>query len=166
MQNGIRVNLGATYIDSFIDQNDLKKIPYLTEKFQGVWKVEKKWKSSNVTFDLTGSVIGTLRLPTLGALDPRPSYSPAFHIINIQLTKSWNNIFETYCGIKNLLDFTPSAESIARSFDPFDNGVSFDVEGNALSTQNNPFALTFDPSYVYASNQGIRFFFGLRLKLN
>lgn len=166
VQNGIRVNLGVTYIDSFIDQNDLKKIPYLTEKFQGVWKVEKKWKSSNVTFDLTGSVIGTLRLPTLGALDPRPSYSPAFHIINIQLTKSWNNIFETYCGIKNLLDFTPSAESIARSFDPFDNGVSFDVEGNALSTQNNPFALTFDPSYVYASNQGIRFFFGLRLKLN
>jgi outer membrane receptor for ferrienterochelin and colicins len=35
-----------------------------------------------------------------------------------------------------------------------------------LSTQNNPFALTFDPSYVYASNQGIRFFFGLRWKLN
>ncbi len=166
MQNGIRVNLGATYIDSFIDQNDLKKRPYLTEKFQGVWKLEKKWKSSNLSLDITGSVIGPLLLPTLGPLDPRASYSPAFHIINIQLTKSWNNIFETYCGVKNLLDFTPSAESIARSFDPFDNGVSFDVEGNALSTQNNPFALTFDPSYVYASNQGVRFFFGLRWKLN
>ena len=165
-QNGVRLNLGATYIDSFIDQNDLKKRPYLTEKFQGVWKLEKKWKSSNLTLDLTGSVTGPLRLPILGPLDPRSSYSPAFHIVNIQLTKSWNNIFETYCGIKNLLDFTPSAESIARSFDPFDNGVSFDGEGNALSTQNNPFALTFDPSYVYASNQGVRFFFGLRWKLN
>jgi outer membrane receptor for ferrienterochelin and colicins len=166
IQNGIRVNLGATYIDSFIDQNNLKKRPYLTEKFQGVWKLGKKWKSSNLSLDLTGSVIGPLLLPTLGPLDPRASYSPAFHIVNIQLTKSWNNIFETYCGVKNLLDFTPSAESIARSFDPFDNGVSFDVEGNALSTQNNPFALTFDPSYVYASNQGVRFFFGLRWKLN
>ena len=166
MQNGIRVNLGATYIDSFIDQNDLKKRPYLTEKFQGVWKVEKKWKSSNLSLDLTGSVIGPLLLPTLGPLDPRASYSPAFHIINIQLTKSWSNIFETYCGVKNLLDFTPSVESIARSFDPFDNEVSFDDEGNALSTQSNPFALTFDPSYVYASNQGVRFFFGLRWKLN
>jgi len=166
VQNGVRLNLGATYIDSFIDQKNLKKRPYLTERFQGVWKVEKKWKYSNLTLDLTGSVTGPLRLPTLGLLDPRSSYSPAFHIINIQLTKSWNNIFETYCGIKNLLDFTPSAESIARSFDPFDNGVSFDGEGNALSTQNNPFALTFDPSYVYASNQGVRFFFGLRWKLN
>ena len=166
VQNGVRLNLGATYIDSFIDQKNLKKRPYLTERFQGVWKVEKKWKYSNLTLDLTGSVTGPLRLPTLGLLDPRSSYSPAFHIINIQLTKSWNNIFETYCGIKNLLDFTPSAESIARSFDPFDNGVSFDGEGNALSTQNNPFALTFDPSYVYASNQGVRLFFGLRWKLN
>ena len=166
VQNGVRLNMGATYIDSFIDQKNLKKRPYLTERFQGVWKVEKKWKYSNLTMDLTGSVIGPLRLPTLGPLDPRSSYSPAFHIINIQLTKSWNNIFETYCGIKNLLDFTPSAESIARSFDPFDNGVSFDGEGNALSTQNHPFALTFDPSYVYASNQGVRFFFGLRWKLN
>ena len=166
VQNGVRVNLGATYIDSFREQNDLKKRPYLTEKFQGVWKLEKKWKSSNLTLDLTGSVTGPLRLPILGPLDPRSSYSPDFHIVNIQLTKSWNNIFETYCGIKNLLDFTPSAESIARSFDPFDNGVSFDGEGNALSTQNNPFALTFDPSYVYASNQGVRFFFGLRWKLN
>ena len=166
MQNGIRVNLGATYIDSFIDQNDLKKRPYLTEKFQGVWKLEKKWKSSNLSLDITGSVIGPLLLPTLGPLDPRASYSPTFHIINIQLTKSWNNIFETYCGVKNILDFTPSVESIARSFDPFDKEVSFDVEGNALSTQNNPFALTFDPSYVYASNQGVRFFFGLRWKLN
>jgi len=166
MQKGIRVNLGATYIDSFIDQNDLKKRPYLTEKFQGVWKLEKKWKSSNLSLDITGSVIGPLLLPTLGPLDPRASYSPTFHIINIQLTKSWNNIFETYCGVKNILDFTPSVESIARSFDPFDKEVSFDVEGNALSTQNNPFALTFDPSYVYASNQGVRFFFGLRWKLN
>ena len=165
-QNGVRLNLGATYIDSFIDQKNLKKRPYLTERFQGVWKVEKKWKYYNLTLDLTGSVTGPLRLPTLGPLDPRSSYSPAFHIVNIQLTKSWNNIFETYCGVKNLLDFTPSAESIARSFDPFDNGVSFDSEGNALSTQNNPFALTFDPSYVYASNQGVRFFFGLRWKLN
>ena len=166
VQNGVRLNLGATYIDSFIDQKNLKKRPYLTERFQGVWKVEKKWKYYNLTLDLTGSVTGPLRLPTLGPLDPRSSYSPAFHIVNIQLTKSWNNIFETYCGVKNLLDFTPSAESIARSFDPFDNGVSFDGEGNALSTQNNPFALTFDPSYVYASNQGVRFFFGLRWKLN
>ena len=166
IQNGIRVNLGATYIDSYIENQDLRITPYLTESFQGVWKVEKKWKVSNLTLDITGTSTGPLRLPTLGPLDPRPNYSSTFHILNFQLTKSWNNTFETYGGVKNLLDFTPTAESIARSFDPFDNAVTFNAQGDALSTQNNPFALTFDPSYVYASNQGIRFFFGLRWKLN
>ena len=166
IQNGIRVNLGATYIDSYIEDQDLRITPYLTESFQGVWKVKKKWKVSNLTLDITGTTTGPLKLPTLGPLDPRPNYSSTFHILNFQLTKSWNNAFETYSGIKNLLDFTPSVESIARSFDPFDKAVTFNVQGDALSTQNNPFALTFDPSYVYASNQGIRFFFGLRLKLD
>ena len=166
IQNGIRINLGVTYIDSYIDEGELRTTPYLTESFQGVWKVEKKWKASNLILDITGTSTGPLRLPTLGPLDPRPSYSKTFHILNFQLTKSWNNTFETYGGFKNLLDFTPPEDSISRSFDPFDNGVTFDTEGNALSTQNNPFALTFDPSYVYASNQGIRFFFGLRYNLN
>ena len=34
--------------------------------------------------------------------------------------------------------------------------------GQAIATPNNPYALTFDPSYVYASNQGIRGFIGFR----
>tara|TARA_B100000767_G_scaffold70659_1_gene67273 strand:- start:2068 stop:4311 length:2244 start_codon:yes stop_codon:yes gene_type:complete len=166
IQNGVRVNLGATYVDSYINRQEFRTTPYLTESFQGVWKVEKKWQASNLILDITGTSTGPMRLPVLGSLDPRPTYSKTFHILNFQLTKSWDNTFEIYGGVKNLLDFTPPRDSIARSFDPFDNEVNFDTEGNALSTNNNPFALTFDPSYVYASNQGIRFFFGLRWKLN
>ena len=60
------------------------------------------------------------------------------------------------------LNFTPARNSIARSSDPFDTGVVFNSSGEAISTENNPYALTFDPSYVYASNQGIRGFLGLR----
>ena len=40
-QEGLRVNLGATYIDTFAEENSIKTMPYLTERFQGVWKVEK-----------------------------------------------------------------------------------------------------------------------------
>ena len=87
-------------------------------------------------------------------------------ILNLQLTKSWNNTIESYGGIKNILNFTPPKNSIARAFDPFDRQVNFDDSGSVLATTDNPYALTFDPSYVYASNQGIRFFFGLRWKLN
>ena len=166
IQNGVRVNLGATYIDSYIEEQEFRTTPYLTESFQGVWKIEKKWQASNLILDITGTSTGPMRLPILGPLDPRPSYSSTLNILNFQLTKSWNNTFETYGGVKNLLDQTPPDDSIARSFDPFDKEVTFNNEGNAMSTTNNPFALTFDPSYVYGSNQGIRFFFGLRWKLN
>ena len=165
-QEGLRVNLGATYIDTFAEENSIKTIPYLTERFQGVWKVEKKWITNDIILDFTGTITGALKLPTLSNLDPRPSYSDPFSILNIQLTKIWNNSVESYGGIKNILNFTPPRNSIARSFDPFDRQVAFDSTGNALPTSDNPYALTFDPTYVYTSNQGIRFFFGLRWKYN
>ena len=63
--------------------------------------------------------------------------------------------------MKNILNFTPSDDSIARSFDPFDENVNYDETGSILAP-NNPNALTFDPSYVYTSNQGIRGFLGFR----
>ena len=165
LENGIRFNLGATYIDSYIRKDQEKTEPYLTEKFQGVWKFEKKWNDKNLIFDLTGTTIGPLRLPTLSRLDPRPDYSSTFSIVNIQLTKILKNTFEIYGGVKNIFDFTPPKNSIARSFDPFDKQVVFDNSGNAIQNENNPYALTFDPSYVFASNQGFRFFFGLRYRI-
>ena len=165
LENGIRFNLGATYIDSYIKEDGVKTVPYLTEKFQGVWKFEKKWNDKNLIFDLTGTTIGPLRLPTLSRLDPRPDYSSTFSIVNIQLTKILKNTFEIYGGVKNIFDFTPPKNSIARSFDPFDKQVVFDNSGNAIQNENNPYALTIDPSYVFASNQGFRFFFGLRYRV-
>ena len=165
-QGGVRINLGATYIDTYVEENSIKTMPYLTERFQGVWKVEKKWITNDIILDFTGTITGALKLPTLSNLDPRPSYSDPFSILNIQLTKIWNNSVESYGGIKNILNFTPPRNSIARSFDPFDRQVAFDSNGNALPTSDNPYALTFDSTYVYTSNQGIRFFFGLRWKYN
>lgn len=165
-QNGIRLNLGATFIDSYILENNVKTIPYLTERIRGVWRIEKNWITSNFKLDISGNSTGPLRLPTLGPLDPRPTFSKTFHILNLQLTKSWDNNFESFGGVKNLFNFTPPPNSIARSYDPFDTQVAFDSQGNAISTSNNPYALTFDPSYVFASNQGVRLFFGLRFKYN
>ena len=165
-QNGIRLNLGATFIDSYILENNVKTIPYLTERIRGVWRIEKNWITSNFKLDISGNSTGPLRLPTLGPLDPRPTFSKTFHILNFQLTKSWDNNFESFGGVKNLFNFTPPPNSIARPFDPFDTQVSFDSKGNAIPTLNNPYALTFDSSYVFASNQGIRLFFGLRFKYN
>lgn len=162
-QGGFRINMGMTFIDTNIEEErGTKTRPYLTERFRGVWRVEKKWNPSKLTLDFTGSITGPLKLPTLGELDPRPIYSPSFSIMNIQLTKIWGSGIETYVGVKNILNFTPPSNSIARSFDPFDKQVLFDDQGIAVATANNPYALTFDPSYSFASNQGIRSFFGIR----
>ena len=76
------------------------------------------------------------------------------------------NQLEIYGGIKNLLDFTPDSNSIARPYDPFDQNVVFGNNGQVIPTAENPYALTFDPSYVYASNQGIRGFIGIRYTKN
>jgi outer membrane receptor for ferrienterochelin and colicins len=110
-----------------------------------------------------------MRLPLLSELDPRQEYSPTWSIQNIQFTYSGVKDFEFYGGIKNLLDWTPNRGNpfiIARANDPFDKNVQFDNSGNAIPTADNPYGLTFDPTYVYGPNQGMRGFIGMRYRLN
>lgn len=159
--SGLRIVVGATYIDSSITEDNQTSRPYFTEKFTGNYRASYSVAKDRLKLDLTGSLIGPMKLPLLGPLDPRASESPTIHIMNIQATYKFTNI-ELYGGVKNIFDFKPPANSLARAFDPFDKNVDFDSDGNALATPNNPNALTFDPTYVYYSNQGIRTFLGLR----
>ena len=122
-----------------------------------------EWSRINLLLDYTGTLYGPMRLPLLGDLDNRPEYSPWWSLQNIQVTKGFGKRWEIYGGVKNLVNYRPPANSIARSFDPFDRQVQFDVNGQAIPTADNPNALTFDPSYVFAPNQGIRWFVGVRV---
>jgi outer membrane receptor for ferrienterochelin and colicins len=134
----------------------------LTERFTGVWNIGYTFGNSGFSVDYTGNVYGPMRLPLLGERDNRPAYSPWWSIQNIQITKRLPRGWEIYGGVKNLLNYTPPANSIARPFDPFDKNVQFDSDGQVIPTPDNPNALTFDPAYVFAPNQGIRGFLGLR----
>ena len=159
--NGLKINLGATFIDSKIIQNNETEYPFLTEKFSGNYRISYTIYNPKITFDLSGTVIGPMKLPLLGALDTRDPMSPVINIMNLQATYSHKE-FELYAGIKNIFNFKPAANSIARAFDPFDKDVEFGSNGQVIATPNNPNALSFDPSYVYYSNQGINGFLGLR----
>jgi outer membrane receptor for ferrienterochelin and colicins len=152
--NGLSINFGATLMDVSITENNLKTTQLLTERFSGVWSISYK-TNTNFTFDYTGNIYSPMRLPLLGENDPRAEYSPWFSIQNIQLTKKFTNNWEVYGGVKNLLNFTPAANSINNSENPFEIGID---------TEKNP-ELAFDPSYVYASNQGMRAFVGVRYTL-
>ena len=152
--NGLTINTGATLMEVSVTENNIKKTQLLTEGFSGVWSISYKF-NSNFSIDYTGNVYGPMRLPLLGENDLRNEYSPWFSIQNIQLTQQLKNNWEIYGGVKNLLNFTPAANSINGADNPFDIGID---------TELNP-EKAFDPSYVYASNQGIRAFAGIRLTL-
>ncbi|WP_040280642.1 TonB-dependent receptor [Psychroserpens damuponensis] len=169
LATGIKGSIGATIQDVSQTENDVRTRQILTERFTGTWSLSYKHYPTNITVDYTGNLYGPMRLPLLGDLDPRQEFSPTWSIQNIQFTYDGFENFELYAGIKNLLNWTPNRGNpfiIARANDPFDENVEFDNDGNVLATQDNPFALTFDPSYVYGPNQGIRAFLGLRYSLN
>lgn len=165
LPNGLKFLVGATWQDVSNTENGITSRQILTESITGTWNVSYTFRSLDLTLDYTGNLYGPMRLPTLGELDPRQDFSPTWSIQNIQFTYKGLDKFEFYGGIKNLLDWTPNRGNpfiIARADDPFDQNVQFDPQGNVIATADNPFALTFDPSYVYGPNQGIRGFFGLR----
>ncbi|RZM26345.1 MAG: TonB-dependent receptor [Pedobacter sp.] len=158
LTNGLKFIVGATYQDVATYEDRIKKQQILTEKFSANWAVSYKIKPLHLAIDYTGNLYSPMRLPLLGPLDPRKEYSDTWSIQNIQLTYGGFDKLEFYGGVKNLLNWTPNKGNpfiIARANDPFDKNVEVD----------NPYGLTFDPTYVYGPNQGIRGFFGIRFTI-
>ena len=169
-KNSLRFNGGFSWMNVQTIKTDAtgkkqKERQLLTERWSGTWALSYMFRKSGWSVDYTGNVYGPMLLPLISDTDPRSPESPVWSIQNIQLTKKISGSVEAYGGIKNLLNWTPAKTTpflIARAEDPFDKQVEFDSEGKAVATPSNPNALTFDPNYVYAPNQGIRFFAGLR----
>ncbi|SEF54925.1 TonB-dependent receptor [Flavobacterium urumqiense] len=166
--NGLKIITGASFLNNKNVENGVKETPFLTENFTATWSVSYKIKTIDLNIDYTGNVYGPMKLPLLSTLDPRSPNSPWYSLQNIQLTYSgWKN-FEFYAGIKNILNFLPKQNNpflISRTNDPFDKNVEYNNNGQVLATPENPYGLTFDTTYVYGPNQGIRSFFGLRYNL-
>lgn len=169
LTSGWKMMLGATLMENTLTENGKKNKQLLTENFSATWGITyqiPKWK---LNVDYTGNLYSPMRLPLASDLDPRSPTSPWWSIQNIQFTYVGFKHWEIYGGIKNLLNWTPAKSTsflIARSEDPFDKNVQLDANGQVIPTADNPYGLKFDPSYVYAPNQGIRGFLGVRFKFN
>jgi outer membrane receptor for ferrienterochelin and colicins len=160
--------LGGTFLDVFIKENQQKTQQILTENFSASWTISHKVEKYDLRIDYTGNVFSPMQLPLIGELDPRNEKSPWWSIQNIQVVFYGIKNFEIYGGIKNLFDFLPGKNNpflIARANDPFDKNVKKDSNGNVIASPDNPYALSFDPTYVFAPNQGRRYFAGLRYNL-
>lgn len=164
-RNGLKIIAGATVMENTLTENGITEQQILTEKVTGTWAVSYKIEKAKLSMDYTGNVYGPMRLPLLNDLDPRSPNSPWWSIQNIQLTFDGIKNLQIYGGVKNFLNWTPNKGNpfiIARTNDPFDKEVQFDGNGQAIATAGNPYALTFDPTYVFAPNQGARMFLGVR----
>ncbi len=139
--------------------------PVLTESWSAVWQLSYTIPAWALSIDYTGNCYGPMRLPLISPLDPRPDHSPVWSIQNIQFTRRMQTNLEIFAGVKNLLNWTPARNIpflIARTNDPFDKNLQYGSDGQVVPTAENPYGLSFDPSYIYAPNQGIRVFAGIR----
>ena len=151
LSNSFKVLAGITLMDVFqIDGEGKTQQQLHAPGFSGNFSLSYTLPVSRLSFDLTGRITGPMHLPVVPN-DFRPSLSPWFSIVNLQVTKPINQDLEIYVGIKNLFNFLPQ-DPLLRPFDPFDKNVSI----------NNPNGYTFDTSYNYAPLQGIRALFGVR----
>ncbi|MGB0186483.1 MAG: TonB-dependent receptor [Flavobacteriaceae bacterium] len=168
LSQNFKGGVGLTFQEVSKNENGVTEQQILTEKFSGTWSISYSNIKNSFSIDYTGNLIGPMRLPVLNELDPRKDKSPLWSIQNIQLTFKGLQDIELYAGVKNVLNWTPNRGNpfiIARANDPFDKNVVFDNNGNAVATPDNPYGLTFDPTYIYAPNQGRRLFFGLKYKM-
>ena len=166
---GLKANVGASYFDPITKQDGISFVPLFTEKYSLNWAINYEIPKWFISFDYTGNVTGPMRLPLLSELDPRREYSNPFSIQNVQITFKKIHDLEIYFGVKNLFNWTPNRGNpflIARAEDPFDQNVQFDGNGTALPTADNPYGLTFDPTYAYGPNQGTRLFLGMRYHID
>ncbi|RPE13373.1 TonB-dependent receptor [Chitinophaga lutea] len=152
----LKVLAGVTVMDVYEKDGSTKTRPMLTERFSGTWAVSYSFPKAGLSIDYTGNIYGPMLLP-VQPVDPRPSRSPVWSIQNVQLTKKFGTGWEIYGGVKNLLNFLPPKNSISHAHDPFDKNVGYNADGSV-----DPYKMTFDPAYVFAPNQGIRGFLGVR----
>ena len=157
--------LNFTYIHARQKIDNQWVRPILTENFNGSFTVSYRNRLNTLNIDYTGNFISPMTLPLHGYLDPRPSESPWWTIHNINFNVRMNKSQEIYFGVKNIFNWTPAINTpflIARSNDPFNKQIVYDTQGNPIASPSNPYALTFDASYVYAPNQIRTFYIGIR----
>jgi len=159
---GLKALLGTSLQEVSNIEGDQKRRQPLTESFNANWGLSYKIRQLDVLIDYTGNLYGPMRLPNFPnlldengrRLDNRSDFSPFWSIQNIQFTYKGLKNVELYGGVKNLLNWTPARENdfvISRGDDPFEKDETKEIP--------------FDTTYVYASLQGIRSFFGVRYTL-
>jgi len=106
------------------------------------YETRKYWK-----FDLTLNRQGKKRIPDLSS-NPEEyqleKYSPAYYLVNAQVSKIWREKYEVYLGVENLFDFK---------------------QKNPILASEDPFSPYFDSSLIWGPIFGRNIYLGFRYKI-
>lgn len=106
------------------------------------YETRKYWK-----FDLTLNRQGKKRIPDLSS-NPEEyqleKYSPAYYLVNAQVSKIWREKYEVYLGVENLFDFK---------------------QKNPILSSEDPFSPYFDSSLIWGPIFGRNIYLGFRYKI-
>ena len=156
--NGLKLIVGGTYTDIYRIEDGVKIRQKQTPIFTANYAISYTHPKTQICFDLTGLVYGSMDLPLIED-DIRPATSPVFGLTNIQISKRFNNGLQFYVGIKNLFDYLPDQKISYRANQLSPNQIKDSAYGNL------PKGYYFNSDYNYAPMQGIRAFAGLRWNL-
>jgi outer membrane receptor for ferrienterochelin and colicins len=98
-------------------------------------------------FDYTLNWQGNKRIPsTVSNPDEYvlPEVSPSFFVMNFQISKAWQKLFEVYLGVENVLDYK---------------------QENPILASDQPFSPYFDGSMIWGPVFGRNIYVGLRYKI-
>ncbi len=149
---------GVTWMDVYFEQRDAdgrleRQAQFFAPEWSGTVTLGHQWRRWST--DLSGQWNGPMRAVVLPN-DFRPEYTPGYALLNLQVRHTFNDRWEVYGGVRNLLDFVPT-DALLRPFDPFDASADDPV--------TNPNGYTFDTGYAFAPLIGRRGFVGVRWTL-
>jgi outer membrane receptor for ferrienterochelin and colicins len=144
--NRLDVRIAYRWYDVRTTYNgELKEKPLLASHRAFInlaYETKKHW-----AFDYTINWQGQKRIPNL---TPNPveyqrdEYSPNFFLMNAQISKSWNQKFDLYAGVENILNYK---------------------QKNPIIASDQPFSQYFDSSLIWGPVTGRNIYFGLRYKI-
>ncbi|HEU4788248.1 MAG TPA: TonB-dependent receptor [Flavobacterium sp.] len=111
------------------------------------YETNSKEKGQQWKFDFTYNWIGEQQLPYTGSNPVAyqlPKQSPAYSLVNAQITRVFSSTFEMYVGGENIGNYT---------------------QNPAIVDAQNPFGPYFDATILYAPVFGQMYYAGLRLKI-
>ena len=132
-----RMIAGATWMDVYTHSDGRRSTQPFAPAWSGTFTLAYE-PTGRSGVDLTAQWYGPMELP-VQPNDFRPSHSPLYALLNVQVKHKISDRLECFGGVKNLLDFIP-ADPLMRPFDPFDQQAS--------DPGTNPNGYTFDTAYA------------------